>query len=149
MFFYFCLKSFDIKKTGYLQSNAGHLSPVESLLWSYRLVVNNLTPELLNSCGNWRKVWVTIQKQPLRGVLRKICSENMQQIYRRTPMPKCDFNKVALQLRHGFSPVNLLHIFRRSFIKNTSGGLLLTISAIKYLFILHRNIQKYKMVLQN
>ena len=28
----------------------------------------------------------------------KRCSENMQQIYRRTPMPKCDFNKVALQL---------------------------------------------------
>ena len=26
------------------------------------------------------------------------CYENMQQIYRRTPMPKCDFNKVALQL---------------------------------------------------
>ena len=25
------------------------------------------------------------QKQPLRGVLRKRCSENMQQIYRRTP----------------------------------------------------------------
>ena len=23
--------------------------------------------------------------------------ENMQQLYRRTPMPKCDFNKVALQ----------------------------------------------------
>ena len=23
------------------------------------------------------------------------CSENMQQNYRRTPMPKCDFNKVA------------------------------------------------------
>ena len=32
------------------------------------------------------------------GVLKKRCSENMQQIYRRTPMPKCDFNKVALQL---------------------------------------------------
>ena len=26
------------------------------------------------------------------------CSENVQQIYRITPMPKCDFNKVALQL---------------------------------------------------
>ena len=26
------------------------------------------------------------------------CSENMQQIYRRTPIPKCDFNKVAKQL---------------------------------------------------
>ena len=33
-----------------------------------------------------------------RDVLRKRCSENMQQIYRRTtPMPKCDFNKVAKQ----------------------------------------------------
>ena len=29
---------------------------------------------------------------------RKRCSEYMQQIYRRTNMPKCDFNKVALQL---------------------------------------------------
>ena len=42
---------------------------------------------------NWKGY---IQKQPSRGVLRKRCSENMQQIYRRTPMPKCDFNKVAL-----------------------------------------------------
>ena len=39
-----------------------------------------------------------IQKQPPRGVPRKRCSENMQRIYRRTLMPKCDFNKVALQL---------------------------------------------------
>ena len=38
------------------------------------------------------------QEQPPRGVLRKMCSENMQQIYRRTPMPKCNFNKVAKQL---------------------------------------------------
>ena len=40
----------------------------------------------------------SIQKQPPRGVPRKRCSENMQQIYRRTPMPKCDFNKVTKQL---------------------------------------------------
>ena len=40
----------------------------------------------------------TIQKQPPRGVSRKRRSENMQQIYRRTPMSKCDFNKVAKQL---------------------------------------------------
>ena len=39
-----------------------------------------------------------VQKQPSRGVLRKRCSENMQQIYRRIPMPKYDSNKVALQL---------------------------------------------------
>ena len=38
------------------------------------------------------------QKQPSIGVLMKRCSENMQQIYSRTPMPKCDFNKVALQV---------------------------------------------------
>ena len=43
-----------------------------------------------------KKIIYTIQKQPLRGVPRKRCSENMQQIYRRTPMLKCDFNKVAL-----------------------------------------------------
>ena len=39
-----------------------------------------------------------VEKQPPRGVLRKRCSENMQQIYRRTLMPNCDFNKVVLQL---------------------------------------------------
>ena len=38
------------------------------------------------------------QEQPPRGVLSKRCSENMQRIYRRTPMLKCDFNKVAKQL---------------------------------------------------
>ena len=35
---------------------------------------------------------------PDRGVSRKKCSENMRQIYRKTPMPKYDFNKVAKQL---------------------------------------------------
>ena len=40
-------------------------------------------------------VKVNVQKQPFRGVLRKRCSENMQQIYMRTPMPKCDFNTSA------------------------------------------------------
>ena len=38
------------------------------------------------------------QKQPSRGILSKRCSENMQQIFRRIPMLKCDFNKVAKQL---------------------------------------------------
>ena len=32
--------------------------------------------------------------QPSRGVLKKSCSENMQQIYRRTPMPKYDFRDI-------------------------------------------------------
>ena len=46
-------------------------------------------------------------------------------------MPKCDFNTVVpkkiidIALRHECSPVNLLHIFRTPFPKNTSGRLLL------------------------
>ena len=39
--------------------------------------------------------FLMIQKQPSRVVLKKKYSENMQQIYRRIPMAKCDFNKVA------------------------------------------------------
>ena len=39
-----------------------------------------------------------LQKHPSRAILRKRCSENMQQTCRRTPMRKCDFNKVANQL---------------------------------------------------
>ena len=34
----------------------------------------------------------------LQSIIKRRCSENMQQIYRRTPMPKCDFNKAAKQL---------------------------------------------------
>ena len=41
-------------------------------------------------------------------------------------MPKCDFT-----LRLGCFPVNLLRIFRTSFSKNHSGGLLLFIANIK------------------
>ena len=59
------------------------------------------------------------QKQPSRDVLRKRYSENMQQIYRRKPMPKYDF-----ALRHRYSPVNLLHIFTTRFPKKTSERLL-------------------------
>ena len=73
-----------------------------------------------------------IQKQPPRRVLGKRFSENMQQIYRRTPMQKCDFNKGALQLYrnhtwHGYSPVNMLYIFRTPFLKNIPWWLLLHI----------------------
>ena len=55
------------------------------------------------------------EKPPSRCVLRKRCSENMQQIYRRTPMPKYDFNKVEISL----------HLFKTPFIKKTSESLLL------------------------
>ena len=44
------------------------------------------------------KTPVIIRKQPSRGVLRKTCSKNMEQIYRRTPMLKCDINIGAKHL---------------------------------------------------
>ena len=70
--------------------------------------------------------FISLQKQPPRGVPRISCSKNMQQIYRRTPMPKC----VLKKLRHGCSPVNLLHVFRTAFPRNTSGRLLLSLGKI-------------------
>ena len=45
----------------------------------------------------WFRTMSNIQKQPSKGVNKKMYSKNMQQIYRRTQMPKCYFNKVALQ----------------------------------------------------
>ena len=61
------------------------------------------------------------QKQPSIGVLRKRCFKNTQQIYRRTPMTKCDLlcNFIEITLRHWCSPVNLLYIIRTPFPKNT------------------------------
>ena len=38
-------------------------------------------------------------KQRSNGALRKRCSENMQQMYTKTPMSKCDFNKLAKKLK--------------------------------------------------
>ena len=39
-----------------------------------------------------------IQKQLSRGVFRKLYSENLQPIYKKTTMPKSDFNKVEKHL---------------------------------------------------
>ena len=85
-------------------------------LLSYQLLINFLN---------------YFQRQPSRSVLRKRCSENMQQFYKRTPIPKCDSNKVALHfieitLCHGCSPVNLLNIFRTLFPQYSSGGCFFT-----------------------
>ena len=69
---------------------------------------------------------IQCRKHPFRGVLIKRCSDNMQQIYKRTPIPKCDSNFIEITLRDVCSPVNLLYVvFRTPFSKNSSGGLLL------------------------
>ena len=41
------------------------------------------------------------QKQPTRGVLRKTGSEHMQEIYRGTPMLKCDSFATLLKSQFG------------------------------------------------
>ena len=72
-------------------------------MWQEFSVILNTTDVLTMSSA-----WSLNQKQPSWGVLRKRCSENMQQIYRRTPMSTYNFNKVAwlcnfikIALRHG------------------------------------------------
>ena len=42
--------------------------------------------------------WLFKYKAAVRVVLKKRFSENMQHIYRRIPILKCDFNKAAMQL---------------------------------------------------
>ena len=49
----------------------------------------------LQRCS-WEKVF--LGKGVLKVCSKLRCSENIQQIYRRTPLPKRDFNKVAKQL---------------------------------------------------
>ena len=86
------------------------------------------------------------------GILRKMCSENMQQIYRRIPIAKCDFNKVAkITLWHGCSPVNLMHNFRIPFYEKNYGGMLLdkyiwflSFTSILYIYWHHVDRQETK-----
>ena len=74
--------------------------------------------------------WWKPQKHMSRGDLRKWCSKNMQQIFRRAPMPKCDFNKVAKQFYWNHTLAWVLSCkftayFRTPFPMITSGRLLL------------------------
>ena len=76
----------------------------EEHLWTTGSVWVQLTINLMKgiskSFGREKSNFLDYQEQnqPFRGVLRKRCSENMQQIYRRTPMSKCDFDKAAKRL---------------------------------------------------
>ena len=70
------------------------------------------------------------QKHPSIGVIVKRCSENMQQIYKITPIPMCDFLKVVLQFygNHISAWVFSCKFYaylHKTLLKKTSGGLLL------------------------
>ena len=69
----------------------------EFLLWAdcfffYFIVYNNPTLNPLT-------IAFTSQKQHSGSAIKKTCFESMQQIYRRAPMSKCDFNKTAFGKR--------------------------------------------------
>ena len=100
----------------------------KDLIWTYFVCVlketnlfDYVTKTLLYGysvrCQLFQRFTSICQKRLSKGVLKKECSENMQEICR------CNFIEIAL--RHGCSPVNLLHIFKTLFPKNTSGRLLL------------------------
>ena len=75
------------------------------------------------------------QKQPSIGVPIKICSKFLkicskftgEYLCRSVTSIKLLSNFIEITLRHGCSHVNMQHIFRTPFRKNTSGGLLLEI----------------------
>ena len=75
---------------------------------------------------------LNLQKQPSRGVLKKGILKKCSKFAVEHPCQSvisvkllCNFIEIALQ--HRCSPVNLLHIFRTPFSKNTSEQLLLNL----------------------
>ena len=67
--------------------------------WVLTLILlhpRNLSHLLSLFCQPHPQILSDVQKHPFRGVLRKRCSENMQQMCKRTPMPKCYFNDFVL-----------------------------------------------------
>ena len=73
-----------------------------------------------------------------KGVL-KICSKFTRERPCRSAISiKLQSNFIEITLRHRCSPVNLLHIFRTPFSKNTSGRLLLSLK--DPLILYHQNL---------
>ena len=64
----------------------------------FMLSLSMLRKKSLFRPQNMLMICLHIKKGPLTKAAIQRCSENMQQIYRRTPMQKYDFNKVAKQL---------------------------------------------------
>ena len=82
----------------------------------------------------FKNFFIYMQKQSPTGASRKrflkICSKFWGEHPCRSAISiKLQNNLIEITLWHGCSPVNLLHIFRTSFLKNNSGGLIL------YMFI--------------
>ena len=91
--------------------------------------------ELLRMCFTLMKKSIKSRSSPPKVFLEKSvlkkCSKFTGEHSSRSVISiklLCNFIKTAL--RDGRSPVNLLHIFRTTFYKNTTGGLLLKINSL-------------------
>ena len=90
-----------IKNTRKVKQNEYNKIKFKSILQWYflslllKVVLRKPSPRMMFSCSEKS---ISAQKKPSRVVLKKRCFESIQQIYRRTPMSKCDFNKISKQL---------------------------------------------------
>ena len=93
--------------------------------WSRKLFKTwiNVKPEYCAATSILNQQKYSVQKQLSRGVFRKRCFENMQQIYRRKPMPK-----VWNDLRDDYWEIPLISIL-------ACFKLFFSIMMIKYLLI--------------
>ena len=83
----------DLLDQGTIKSGVSHRSFHES---------RRLTEWFLNADNDWIIFGLTLiysvsSEESLQRYFRNKCSEYMQQIYKRTPMTRCDFKKVAKQ----------------------------------------------------
>ena len=78
------------------------------MLWWNGFILKYVLPRFLCYCWKSCNI-IKVQKQPSRGVLRERCSESMPQIYRRTPMQKCDF-RIKLQSKGASESFNIFTI---------------------------------------
>ena len=88
----------------------------------FRVCIDNEYSSSTNSVSwyfNCQIYQVQKQKQISRGVKKKRCSENMQQIYGRTSMRKSDFSKAALQLHWNHTSAWLFSCKFAAYFQNT------------------------------
>ena len=106
--FYLSLLDNNIQENQILNSG-----PVQILQW--KICLKTVSQIFIHHHDHQYHEWEKERKDAdLQDVLIKRRSKNMQQVYRRTPMPKCDSAKlfcnfIGIALWSGSSPVNLLH----------------------------------------
>ena len=102
-------------------------------IWSY-LLDKSLMENFIFSAVHFRKPPKSSRAEVFLGkVVVKICSKfTGEHPFRSVFSIKLQSNFIEIALRHGCSPVNLLHIFKKPFPKNTSGWLFLNLLFILF-----------------